>query len=600
MKMTFVVLALMIVSSAGYSQELPGTRKDALDFLSMYNTLYQKLSTVANNAEWKASTDVTEQHTGQRIGADEALAVFEGSTYVIGKCRSFLAHKDELDPLTVRQLEAILLNAAHSPGTIPDVVSARVEAEAQQSAILDGFRFCDERRGDSCIKVTTPNLIDDLLASSTDLKQRKHAWEVSKQTGPALKPGLVKLQSLRNRLGKEMGFTSLFSLEVADYGMTVPEMMALMDRTIQDIKPLYQQLHYWAKVKLAKKFNQPVPGKIPAHWIGNRWSQSWPGIVEGIDLDNLFKDKKPEWVIQQAEKFYVSLGMPALPQSFWKKSDLYDLPPDSPRKKNTHASAWHIDLDNDVRSLMSVKPNFDWFMTTHHELGHIYYYLAYSNPNVPIVLRAGANRAFHEAIGDLIGIAARQIPYLKEIGVMPNDMKVDQTQWLLSEALDNAIVFIPWSAGTMTHWEHDFYEDSLSPTEYNQRWWKYAAEFQGVEPPEARGEEFCDPATKTHINDDPAQYYDYTLAFLIKYQLHNYIAKNILHQDPHNCSYYGNKEVGKWLLDLLKLGATRDWREVIKEKTGEEISARGMLEYFKPVMQYLQHENRGANVSWEK
>ena len=353
-------------------------------------------------------------------------------------------------------------------------------------------------------------------------------------------------------------------------------------------------------MKLAKKFNQPVPGKIPAHWIGNRWSQSWPGIVEGIDLDNLFKDKKPEWVIQQAEKFYVSLGMPALPQSFWKKSDLYDLPPDSPRKKNTHASAWHIDLDNDVRSLMSVKPNFDWFMTTHHELGHIYYYLAYSNPNVPIVLRAGANRAFHEAIGDLIGIAARQIPYLKEIGVMPNDMKVDQTQWLLSEALDNAIVFIPWSAGTMTHWEHDFYEDSLSPTEYNQRWWKYAAEFQGVEPPEARGEEFCDPATKTHINDDPAQYYDYTLAFLIKYQLHNYIAKNILHQDPHNCSYYGNKEVGKWLLDLLKLGATRDWREVIKEKTGEEISARGMLEYFKPVMQYLQHENRGANVSWEK
>ncbi|MBI3765632.1 MAG: M2 family metallopeptidase, partial [Ignavibacteriales bacterium] len=123
---------------------------------------------------------------------------------------------------------------------------------------------------------------------------------------------------------------------------------------------------------------------------------------------------------------------------------------------------------------------------------------------------------------------------------------------------------------------------------------------QGIAPPDPRGEEFCDPATKTHINDDPAQYYDYTLAYLIKYQLHNYIAQHILHQDPHNCNYYGNKEVGKWLWDLLKLGATRNWREVIKEKTGEEISPRGMLEYFQPVMEYLQKENNGHDTSWER
>ena len=62
----------------------------------MYNTMYQKLITVSNNAEWKSSTDVTEQHTGERIGADQALAVFEGNTYVIQKCRALLKHKKEL------------------------------------------------------------------------------------------------------------------------------------------------------------------------------------------------------------------------------------------------------------------------------------------------------------------------------------------------------------------------------------------------------------------------------------------------------------------------------------------------------------------------
>lgn len=70
------------------------------------------------------------------------------------------------------------------------------------------------------------------------------------------------------------------------------------------------------------------------------------------------------------------------------------MPPDAAFKKNTHASAWHIDLDHDVRSLMSVEPNAEWYETTHHELGHIYYYQCYTNPAVPPLLCGGANRAY--------------------------------------------------------------------------------------------------------------------------------------------------------------------------------------------------------------
>lgn len=591
--------ATTLLSQEIRSSPVSDLKREVKEFLVMYNALYQKLATISSRAQWDAAVDVTPEHTGQRIGADQALAAFQGSTYVIERSKAFLARKTELDPLSVRQLEEILLGASQYPGTIPDIVSERVAMEAKQSAILDGFTFCDQRAGDSCLKPTTPNIIQEVLSTSNNLETRRHAWEVSKQTGPALKPGLIKLQGLRNRMATEMGFPSFFHLQVADYQMTVPEMMSLLERTINDVKPLYQQLHYWAKTKLAERYKQPVPKKIPAHWLGNRWSQAWPGIVEGVDLDSLFAKKSPEWIVKQAEQFYISLGMPPLPKSFWETSDLYELPADSKRKKNTHAYAYHIDIQNDVRSLMSVRSDYDWFETSHHELGHIYYYMAYSNPDVPVVLREGANRAFHEAVGDLIGIAARQIPYLKEIGVMPKDMKIDQTQWLLNEALDNAVVFIPWSAGTMSHWEHDFYAKNLSPDEYNKWWWEYAGRFQGVEPPEPRGEQYCDAATKTHITDDPAGYYDYTLAFLIKYQLHTYIAKNILHQDPHNCNYFGNKEVGRWLWDLLKLGGTKDWRKVIKEKTGEDISPRAMLEYFKPVMDYLSKENAGKNVAWE-
>lgn len=568
-----------------------GSGSPARDFLAMYNDIDQKVTTVAAQASWKASTDVTEQHTGERIGASGAVAAFEGSRYVIDATRALLARKDALSDLERRQLNKILLNAAEAPGTIPDVVEKRVQTEARAGAVLDGFVFCMEEKGGKCAKTMNPNQIDDLLDTSRNLAERQKVWEVSKQTGPALKKSLTELRELRNRVATELGFSSYFHLQVADYGMSVAEMMQLMERSQEELRPLYDLLHTYARKKLAARYNQPVPKAIPAHWLGNRWAQEWPGLVETVHLDDLLKGKDAEWIVKQGERFYVSLGMAPLPKSFWEKSDLYQLPPDSKRKKNTHASAWHIDSDKDVRSLMSVTPNFRWFETSHHELGHVYYYMNYSRPDVPHVLRGGMNRAFHEAVGDLIGIAARQVPYLREVGLLPADRKIDQTQWLLSQALDNAVVFLPFSAGTMSHFEHDLYEKKLPEDQYNKRWWELAEKYQGVVPPSARGEEFCDACTKTHMIDDAAQYYDYALAYLIKYQLHGYIAKKILKQDPHECNYYGNKEVGKWLSEILSLGATRDWRQVIKEKTGEDISSRALLEYFQPVRAYLEKEN---------
>ncbi len=592
-----VLLLILLGVLAGCG---PNTNDQARAFLATYDSLVRKLYRVTAEANWKASTDVTDQHTGERIGADRAFAALAGSDWVIRQSKALLDRRKDLDPLVALQLEKILLAAAEYPGTIPDVVEARVAKEAGQSKILDGFEFCWDRAGDKCRKVVNPNQIDRLLVESRNLAERRQAWEVSKQSGLALKPGLVELRELRNRVARELGYSSFFHLQVADYGMTVPEMMQLMEAFQRDLRPLYEQLHCWAKYKLAERYRQPPPDRIPAHWIGNRWAQAWPGLVEGADLDDLFKGRKPEWIVEQGERFYTSLGLPPLPKSFWQKSDLYQLPPDAKRKKNTHASAWHLDRDQEVRSLMSVEPNHRWFVTAHHELGHVYYFLAYSRPQVPFTLRTGANRAFHEAVGDLIGIAARQVPYLKQVGILPAERQVDQLRWLLGEALDAAAVFVPFSAGTMTYFEHDLYEKNLPPGEFNARWWQYAARFQGIEPPAARGEQYCDAATKTHLSDDPAQYYDYAMAYVIKYQLHNHIARNILKQDPRSSNYYGNRAVGRFLQELLSPGATRDWRQLIQEKTGEPLSTRAIREYFQPLMEFLEKENAGRMVSWRE
>src|SRR6266404_5838541 len=307
-------------------------------FLKLANAGYQALYRVNSEAQWLAVTDVTPEHDAAAEATGKAYAAFNGNPAIITEARDLLGHQKELSELTVRELKQLLQNAAEGPMTNPDLVAKRVEAETKQASILNSFEFKLNSQP------LTANDIDNKLEKSTDLTERKDVWEASKQSGPALKPNLVVLRDLRNGVAKEMNYPDYFALEVAAYGMTTDEMLKMLENWMATLRPLYLQLHTWAKYKLAEKFHQPVPKKIPAHWINNRWAQEWPGLVEAANIDKYFEGRKPEWIIKTAEQFYTGLGFPSLPQSFWEKSDLYPVPPDSKRKKNTHASCGHIDL----------------------------------------------------------------------------------------------------------------------------------------------------------------------------------------------------------------------------------------------------------------
>jgi peptidyl-dipeptidase A len=595
------IVAAVVCTGAVAASDRPKGKPSALErearvFLETVTGLIQPLATVSNQAAWTASTDVTPEHTAARASAEKAAAAALGSKTVIEKTQAFLAKPGELSELSLRQLRKLQLAAAENPGTVPELVSQRIEAEARQSSVLDGYTFClQPLPGGKCGRPTSANEIDRILRNSRVLAEREHAWVASKEIGRLLKPGLVELQGLRNRIARSMGYSSFFALHTADYGMTVDEVMALMEATLEASKPLYDGLHCMAKHALAERYKKPVPKLIPAHWLGNRWGQAWPGLVEGTNLDPLFSGKNADFIMRTAEDFYVSLGFPRLPESFWKKSDLFPVPASSARKKNAHASAWHIDGDTDVRSLMSVEPNQQWFGTTHHELGHIYYFLEYSNPEVPYLLRAGANRAFHEAIGELVRLESQQFPYLRKLGLI-RGQEPDASAALMNAAMES-IVFLPFAAGTMTHFERDLYERDLPVAEWQDHWWQAVARYQGIAAPGTRAADLCDACTKTHINDDPAQYYDYAMATLIKFQLHDHICRKVMNQDPRQCDYSGNESAGRFLRDILKLGATRDWRKVMRENTGEDIGPRAMLEYFKPVQDELARKNQALDCS---
>ncbi len=566
-------------------------KKDTQAFLDVYTSTFQELYYDSAEAEWAANTHIVEGDTLNAYNvqkANEAYAIFTGSKEVIKKTLALLEKKEELDLVQVRQLESILYSAANNPETVSETVKQRITAETAQNEALFGFDFKVDGKS-----VSTGD-IDGILRESNDEAERLKNWEASKEVGKNLKGGLENLVKLRNETVQALGYDDYFSYQVSDYGMNRGEMMAEMKKMVQEVWPLYRELHTWARYNLADKYDANVPEYLPAHWLPNRWGQDWSAMVdvEGLDIDAALKDRDPEWIVKEGEDFFVSIGFDLLPKSFYEKSSMYPAPKDADYKKNNHASAWHMNLENDLRCLMSIEPTADYYETIHHELGHIYYYQAYSNPDVPVLLRGGANRGYHEAIGSLLGFAAMQKPFLVGKGLVDADSKVDQTQNLLKEALSN-IVFLPFAAGVMSEFENSLYAENLSKDEYNRKWWELSKKYQGMVPPSERGEEYCDAASKTHINNDAAQYYDYAISYILLFQFHDHISKNILKQDTHATNYFGSKEVGEFLNGVLKQGANCDWNELLKESVGSEMSAKPMLDYFAPLMEYLKEQNKG-------
>lgn len=571
------------------------TKQQAQTYLDSYNQKYQKLVIAQNEAQWKLNTRIVKGDTitGKLAdAADKEMAQFTGSKFNIDSAKKYLAIKDALTPLQIKQFEVILFNAGNNPAVAEAIVNRRIEANNKQTSLLFGFKYSIDGK-----PVTTGD-IDAILESSTDIKKRLRTWEASKEVGKVLKDGLDSLQYLRNASVTPLGYKDFFDYNAREYGMGEDEIIQLTHQFITEVWPLYRELHTWARYELAAKYKQPVPDYIPAEWLPNRWGQDWSALVDvkGLSIDPVLKSHGAEWMAHESENFYKSIGFGSLPASFWTKSSLYPVPVDSPFTKNNHASAWHMDLDHDVRSLQSITPTTDYWSTVLHEFGHIYYFLSYSNPDIPVILRTGANRGYHEAFGTMMGLASLQKPFLENLGMIKKGIPTNDTLKLLKEAL-SYIVNIPWGSGVMTEFEYNLYAKKLPKDQYNKRWWELVKEYQGIVPSSPRGEEYCDAATKTHINDDPAQYYDYSIANVLVFQFHTYIADSILHQNPHATNYWGNKAVGDFLHKVMSPGASIDWRELQQKSIHSDMSAKAMVDYFNPLMSYLKRINQGRKYT---
>ena len=419
----------------------------------------------------------------------------------------------------------------------------------------------------------------------------------------------AEMVEIANAGARELGFSDLAEMWLSNYDMPADEMEAEVERLWGQVEPLYEQLHCYVRDGLNETYGEDVQattGPIRADLLGNMWAQGWAPINDivgigdsdpGYDLTQLLEahDYTPQQMVETGERFYTSLGLPPLPETFWERS-LIERPRD--RDVVCHASAWNLDNEDDIRIKMCTHVNAEDFRTVHHELGHNFYQRAYAGQDM--LFRNGAHDGFHEAIGDFVALSVTP-DYLVQIGLLDQDQVPDESADLglmMNLALDK-IAFLPFAV-MMDQWRWRVFRGEITPDQYNTAWWELREQYQGLMPPVDRPADAFDPGAKYHIANN-VPYLRYFLSYILQFQFQQAACDMAGWEGPLNrCTIYGNEEVGRRFNEMLEMGASQPWPDALEAFTGtREMDGSAIIAYFQPLMTYLEEENQGSSCGWE-
>ncbi len=450
--------------------------------------------------------------------------------------------------------------------------------------------------------------LESLMGTVRDPARLQEMWTEWHDTARPMRADYERMVAIANEGAQGLGYPNIGDYWLSNYDMPPAEMEREVERLWGQMQPFYEELHCYVRQRLNAHYGdaiQPESGPIRADLLGNMWAQEWGNIADivgprargGYDLTQLLERQNYDArrMTEVGERFYTSLGLAALPESFWERSQLT-----RPRDRDVvcHASAWDLDNRDDLRIKMCIVPDADNFQTIHHELGHNYYQRAYMDQ--PFLFQNGANDGFHEAIGDFIALNTTP-DYLVRIGLLrANQVPPPEADnaLLMRQALDK-IAFLPFAI-SMDQWRWRVFRGQIQPADYNNAWWELRRNYQGIVPPGgARPADAFDPGAKYHIANN-VPYLRYFLARVLQFQFYDAACQQAGWQGPlHRCTVYGNAEVGARFNAMMEMGQSRPWPDALEAFTGtRRMDGAAMVRYFQPLMTWLERENQGQQCGW--
>ena len=600
-----LLLSIVVISSCSSQQASALNESDVETFLERVELEDKTLGPVASSAYWIGSNFIT--YDSQKVVADYGKRFQLLALERARQASTF--DKVQVSEQNRRKLN-LIKNSFVMPSPLDDALAGEIAGiSAELDAMYGTGQHCFGE-GD-CYDLEA---FEAIIDNSRDPDELLKAWEGWRNIGKPMKDMYLRMVEIGNQGAQDLGYTGLTDLWFSQYDMEADDFLAETDRVWDELKPLYDALHCHVRNELSEHYGEAVvskEGSMPAHVLGNMWGQSWANIYDlvytpdnpaadtNIDLTKILAEKDIGEIemVEIAENFFLSLGFEPLPKTFWERS-LFIKPQD--HNVVCHASAWDLDSDaNDLRVKMCIERNAEDFSTIHHELGHIFYYQAYSDQ--PSIFQRGANDGFHEAVGDLLTLSITP-DYYHKIDMITEaeaiNAKSDPISLLMQQALDG-VVSVPWTL-MLDKWRAGVFSGETSEAELNNSWWELREYYQGIGAPRDRDEDAFDPGAKYHIPGN-TPYTRYYLAKILQYQFHESLCNQIGFEGPlHECSIYDNELAGEKLRGMLSLGQSKEWQVALDALTGTRtLSGKSMLNYYKPLKDWLDTRNADRVCGWE-
>ncbi|XP_061394132.1 angiotensin-converting enzyme-like [Musca vetustissima] len=392
-----------------------------------------------------------------------------------------------------------------------------------------------------------------------------------------------------------------------------------LEEVVWEIMPLYQELHaylrHWARHQYGKHLTDATDGAIPAPVMEQIITQDWyanpifripfpkhplPTVKQRLEevMDT------PVQMIKKSSEFYESMHLNKLNKTFMDKF-VRRINEDDPNKVCSVEVSY---FPPDVALRFCNKVDYRAFLQMHGHVAELQYNMYKSN--LPVGLDKEPCPGFGSALGEAFIIAAGTPRHLSRLAIVVNDsLPPEQSLNRLFRMGVHTIMAIPQYFINDKYFV-DVMDGRISPREYNCAYWKLQHKYAGVVPPSRRNEMSFDPDFRFYKGLSPDK--SNTIKFISEvlglqfYRSFCMLSAEYKPGNPehplYNCDFYNSTAVGDVVKKMMKMGATKHWRDIMAIATKERrLSAQGVMEYFAPLYIWLKEQNKklGLIPGWD-
>ncbi len=526
-------------------------------FITKHLEQMEPLMKSQNIADWNANATGEKKYYDELAALEFRIRTIRSHPSDFALLKSLKEKGSVKDSLLRRQLIILYNNFARNQ---VDTTLLRVVTD-KQSAISMAF---NTTRGTLAGVPMSDNDLRKVLTGERNQLKRRAAWEALKQVGQKVAPMLIELAKLRNQIARQLGYENYYVMMLATDEQDPDEVLKVFDELAQQTEAPFLLMKRSIDAERARLFDISPRALQPWHYE-DPFFQEAPA-VRGVDLDLVVKGKDVQSV---ARTFYSGIDLPA--DDILQRSDL--MPRDG---KYQHAYAVDIDRLGDIRTMCNLSDNIYWLGTILHELGHCVYSKNIDR-SLPFLLRNESHAFVTEAVAQLVEGQAQNAEWLGAmIGLGEYDPAVIQKAGDAGQRM-GALIFSRWSQ-VMMRFERALYENP--DQDLNTVWWNLVGKYQGLTRPEGRNEP--DWAAKIHLAQYPCYYHNYMLGRLAASQILNALNRNVRKQaQTVEFSFAKQPAVGNYLKTrIFAPGMRLHWNDLLKEATGEGLTARYFTEQF--------------------